>query len=211
MKKNTYNRKYYKDIYITVKNTIRESAAEFGGLFASDHSLNDANQWVDFFFMSKKDRSFWNAEIITAKLAYEDKLYDLAMEKLNSLLVAKTPDDSPLFKLADGKTTFTWEPAPEQALPELGGLKQSEWIEKEVRELAKSGKVFVTESTIIDDSFEYGKGLSIVTNVEHITVETINEFINAFIQNGEIASQSDTPLSFPIDMNLEAERLQAAS
>ena len=67
--------------YITIKNEIRNTALDYGGLFTTHDVITGGTQWVDFFFLSKKEKILWNACIDTAKLAYQDIISEIAKKE----------------------------------------------------------------------------------------------------------------------------------
>lgn len=197
-----YNRQYHKSNYINVKNIIHQSKDTLGGLFDSDDDINGDTQWVDFVFISKKERIFWNAEIITTRIAFRDKIRDVAFTQLDEILGNDWHQKYPLFK--EGEQTShhsekTWIPEEEKFIPELEGLTWPQWLNKREKELADSGKYFVNESIAIDKHYKYGRGLHIIKNVESISIDTINSFISEFLKDGERASQANEPFTFSSD------------
>ena len=169
--------------YITIKNEIRNTALVYSGLFTSHDIITGENQWVDFFFLSKKEKILWNACIDTAKVAYQDKISEIAMNELDKTF---GPDWHSKFPL--GET-----PA---KIKELGDITWYEWLRVREKELADTGKVFINETIDIDHSYRFGRGLHITKNVENITVDVINKFIEDFIEQGERSFQSKEMLTF---------------
>lgn len=178
-----YSRRKLKRNYIRIKNQIRETAVEYSGLFTSHDIITGENQWFDFFFLSKKEKILWNACIDTVKLAYQDKISEVAMMELDEIL---GPDWNKNISLRDA-------PSETQI---LGGLTWLEWLRIREKEIADTGKVFINESVEIDHSYRFGRGLHITKDVENITVDVINNFIKNFIENGEESYESKDMLTF---------------
>jgi hypothetical protein len=201
MPKKKLNRKHHKNSYINVKNFINQSKDTLGGLFDSDHEFHGENQWVDFIFLSKKERIFWNVEIITARVAFEDKITDIAFTQLNEILGEDWHQKYPLFIEGEqiNHEEKILQPIEEKSIPELGGLTWPQWLNNKKIELADSGKYSIHESVVIDKSYQYGRGLHIIKNVENISIDVINKFITEFLENGEQASASSESLTFKSD------------
>lgn len=159
------SRKKLKHNYIRIKNEIRQTALDYGGLFTSHDVITGEIQWVDFCFLSKKEKIPWNACIDTAKLAYQDKISEKARNELNQTFGA------------DWHTRY-------------------EWLRIREKELPDTGKVFINESIEIDCSYRFGRGLHNIKNVENITVDVINKFIEVFLEQGEGSFKSKEMLTF---------------
>lgn len=201
MARKKYNRKRYKRNYIEIKNSIRKWKADLGGLFDSHGIITGENQWIDFYFLGKKKRIIWNADIITAKLAYEDKLKDIAYEELDNILGPGWFSKYQLFAkpIKISKDRYELPPLERKHIKELGGLTWTEWLDKRKKELADTGKYPVYESVKIDTRYKFGIGLHIVKNIDGISIDTINNFIKEFLAHGEQEYRASEPLTFSAD------------
>lgn len=172
-----YSRHKLKRNYISIKNQIRETAVDYGGIFTSHDVVTGENQWVDFFFLSEKEKIVWNACIDTIKLAYQDKISEVAMSELDEILGS------------DWNKNRSLQDAPSK-IKILGGLTWLEWLRVREKEIADTGNVFINESVEIDHSYRFGRGLHIIKDVESITIDVINGIIKNFIENGEQSYES---------------------
>lgn len=194
-KKCRKSRKQLKQNYIEIKNAIRSSKDNCGGLFHSYHLLDGKNQWVDFDFLGKKERIVWNAEIITTKVAFHDLLEELAFEDLNNVLGDNWQEEYPSFIKKKTKGGFLLEPT-NINIERLGNLTWFDWVNRRIKELADSNSHIIYESAKIYYSYTFGRGLHVIRHVENITKDVINEFIVEFIENGEQSYKRNDPVTF---------------
>lgn len=192
------SRKKLKADYIKIKNYITEAKATSNVLFFTDDTIDENSQWADFFFLSGKEKTFWNAEIITTKLEHEECVHHAAMDELEKILGANWYDNHQHFNeiIDPVQNTITWEPVELSPLPELGNLTWREWLEKKEKELTDAKTISVCESIEIDKNYMFGRGLRIIKNVENISVDIINACIEEFIKGGEQAYLSKSKITY---------------
>jgi hypothetical protein len=197
MKNKRKSRKQLKLDYIGIKNKIRNATSIENSLFYSPDYLTGKNQWIDFYFLSKKIRTLWNAEIVTTKLAFKDLIYTAAMNEIEKILGQDWLEKYHFHEeIKNPNGTVTWKPLPENKLDKLGGMTCFEWIKQKEKELADSGKFFVSESAEIEFNYQFGIGLHIVKHEENITGNVINGFIEEFIAKGEHPYCLDKHITF---------------
>ncbi|MCM0751648.1 hypothetical protein DEA98_10745 [Brucella pseudogrignonensis] len=81
-----------RDEYIKLRCAIRREQHYYGGMFISDHSVDEdgcAGQWMDFYFLGLNGRTIWNATIQTANMSFYEEVENLAMERASKLLPEK--------------------------------------------------------------------------------------------------------------------------
>lgn len=179
--------------YIKIKNLVSKEEKTKGRHFFTDHILNakDSNDeeytkdkhtwWIDLFFMSKQYKHFYNVTLITKNMA--------AMDQINELYDSYDTPNRP-------ETLFYTVPVPNKGYSEFHSTPEADIWWEEVRknkkakllELIASGKVTVKNDTVMDFKYSYGIGLHATLDVDNLTEENINAWIEDFWNKGETIS-----------------------
>lgn len=185
------------ELVIGIKNKIRESGTHFWTC-----QVMDASQWVDCYFLSKKDRfSFYNVCIRTAKDAFLELVRDEAGEKALALLTKEKTEN--IFRhetvpckwdsLGHPTLYRMFFPKPER-FTEFGGLTYWEYVEKLEKEIIQTAPPAVYEEFSFDIEYRYGIGLHIIVDEEAITTEILNKVIERFWAMGERSWMASEPV-----------------
>lgn len=125
------------------------------------------NEWFDFMFMGSDKFTVWNADFLTARMAFWDKVSELAYHKAYELVSSE----------------------------EIGkNLDNNGYIENLEREIITEDPPAIYEFFKQDNSYVYGTGLHIVLDVEEINRETIEEAIHKFFALGQKSWRSENPV-----------------
>lgn len=171
---------------IRLKNRIARHAPMLGGLFTTPEYMDAEMQWVDFYFLSGRRNTFFNATAVTAKHRYFEKTETLARDRSHELAPLS---DAP-FRLRDmfkrrPDGNYEYASMPETMQPVFGGRTRSEWIAAEERRLIGTDSVAVQVGWSRDTQYRYGIGLHVVLDVPSVTIDALNTFILEFRAMGE--------------------------
>lgn len=187
--------------YIRIKNRIRGEAHK-GRLFYSPHVLDEKDEWFeptmstdhfwfDAYFLSKKNRLFFNGDIISA-----------GYRALENIRQQVSRDVYQLYP--ELKNAFDWERCPsdkkgfiEMRFKNSDLIKQYREIHARMtREFIDNHQIFVVDCTcIIDHTYRHGVGLSVVIPQVKFTVADFNKWIEKFWANGELPQQTTVTLT----------------
>lgn len=184
-----------RDAFIALRWRIFRTAPTYGGLFTSHQHLVDPerpeapNRWMDILFLGQDGRTIWNAEIVTADLAFEDAVTDLAWERTRALLTEAEfaeefrMESEPIFRggVKLWRVRFP-EPRPHAA---LGGLTLRAYEERLKARIRAQEPPPIHESFALDHSFAYGAGLTITVDAPRLDQAVIEQAILRFRALGE--------------------------
>lgn len=186
-----------KQIYIRMKNQIRRSAPNLGGLFYTHDYMHGQNGWIDLYFIGK-NRVVYNVTLETTRCAYKEAVSDAAWDAAD----ARLPRKLDLFsKSVKDPVTGLWtlHREPEVGHAEYDGLTRFEFVQREERRIADAGTVKVFEHWTLHRDYAFGVGLHATIDVPFLTVDAVNDFIRRFIEDGEKAYQSSEAKSYTHD------------
>jgi hypothetical protein len=177
------------DKVIKIKNRIAKQAPIYGGLFSTDFiceqfSLGNEKEskncaWFDCYCLSKRDKSiFYNVEIITSGLEYEDIVMELVYRSIDETLKAANIQIPSSLKEA---STFFVTP-----LDIFDKRTYREQLQCLVKSFIEKDHIKVYESFKLDFTYRFGIGLYIVVDAESLTKDLINSSIKKFYDLGEI-------------------------
>lgn len=170
--------------YIRIKSKI-DKANKIGRLFHTHHYLNEKDGedyepqdhwWIDLYFMSKKNRLFYNVTLITKNMAAMDAIDELCLEQY-------PPLPSPWPKKC--KDFNCWFNSPEQ---DAWGDAVKEVEKRVVDNVVKNCTVTVKDDIRLDYSYVSGIGLYATLDVDSLSEENINAWIEKFWADGETIS-----------------------
>ncbi|CAM4394239.1 MULTISPECIES: hypothetical protein [Klebsiella/Raoultella group] len=158
-----------------VKNLIYRERYRCGGLFYDDCDMNAAVasgnwRWSDILFLGRDPAVFWNAEIITASEAFNDRVESIAFDEAWSML-----DDD------ERQYDFRYK----SAFPQFAGLTWMEYIEKREQEIARENPPVVHCGYRILPGYVSGIGLQIIVDVDLLNRDVIESTIADFIARDE--------------------------
>jgi len=175
---------------IGIKNNIRRSASVLGGHFYTHDYLYGGNGWADIYFLGRQPLMFYNATLETTAYAFREKAEALAFDRSCKLV----PYRSVLLeRLGDSNTVNTDDLEEPIVSDAFEGLDRRQWVEREVVRFIEEGEVTVYEKVKLDCSYSFG--LIATLDVPAITVETVNDFVDEFLTNGE-RSWKGRPVAF---------------
>lgn len=193
------SRRAQKRAYRHVLNNIRRAAPILGGKFYCRHYMHGENGWIDGYFLGTQKPIFYNFCIQTARYAYKEMVVDLAWEK--SYEVAPVDADPSIFDrtvkdpLSGLYVTAAREP---HRYPELDGMTRLEWTQAQLPGISNGLEVKVYEHWRLHRNYHSGVGLHATIDAHFLTIETVNAFIDRFLQS-ESAMLGTQPLTFRYD------------
>ncbi|MGZ8182660.1 MAG: hypothetical protein ACXWT1_11910 [Methylobacter sp.] len=197
-----------RDLYVRLRNKIKQTAKDYGQNFTSDLILNEPgrpslfNQWFDFYFLGLDGVTIWNTVLYTANEAYWSAIRDLAFKEADRLCPKNENDFDlnsfliPVYDDITGKKLHYIMKEPEIE-PELNNLTHSQFVDEYSSKLIHEDTgdtVPVFESFEIDTTYRYGIGLFAVIDAPEINAETIEAMIEKFRSMGERNWKNPTPV-----------------
>lgn len=183
-----------------IKNLIYRERHTQGGIFYDECDQEVALAsghwtWSDILFLSHDPAIFWNAEIITANLAFTDAVEDMAFneafaklndaEKEQLMHLDFIPDAG-----CNGKTLLR---KPALNYPQFDGLTINDFVDKRALEIARDNPPAIYCGYRILPGYAYGLGLKIVIEAETLSRAVIETAIADFRARGERNWLSDVP------------------
>jgi len=214
MKINKFNRKYetfsklsprkQRDEFIRLRWKILKDTPYYGGLFTSHLVLNEPgrpkifSQDFDFLFLGTDGRTIWNAEIITARRAFRDKIDRIAWDRATSLMSEEEREQEfrwdfvPVF--VGIEKFYALRMGEKRRYDFFGGLTFREYEDNLKKQILESEPPAVYENYRLDRSFRYGIGLRMVVDADWIDRDVIESAIHRFRKVGEQEWQSANPV-----------------
>jgi hypothetical protein len=180
-------------LYIRMKNRLRRAAPVLGGLFHTRDFMPLNVTWMNFGFLGKRHRVVYIASLRTVAYAFKGAVESAAWDEAEALAPyepiprLKTP--------ADFDAMFSGGPT---YYPQLDGLTRMDWIRREYRRIADSGKISVRDCVNIKRDCRWGISIDAVIDVPVLTIEVVNEFIRRFLAT-ESESRGDKEFTFTYD------------
>lgn len=195
------------DIYTNIKNHITRERVTRGRNFYTHDLLEDETGYkatsAEFYFLSStRKKVFYYTFLSTAQVVLYEKARDKVFEdahwafekfgigEFKTEVVQRDAWGRPFIYKMD---TSKWDAKHE----ELGGRTYYEYTQFKTDEYLKTNKPPIYESFTLDETCDYGIMLHMTIDRDIVTVDTINEYIDRFIKNGE----KDWVASQPIDPN----------
>ncbi len=177
---------------IQIKNTL-QNGYNCGKHFTTFCDLSNSHdyEWIDIYFLSKKDPSvFYNAALISSLMDLSDKIEKKAFDEHDALF-------------PDYEDEYSFIKIENSDLYRLERIKKSahnhecyDWIRSRQLEIAKEVLPSIYENIRLDYSYGYGVGLYATLRHETFTKEDIDAFIEDFWANGEKEYMAERPLAF---------------
>ena len=166
--------------------------------FWTDHLLIDPqdperiHDWVDVYFLGADRFTFWNAEIVTLRLARQDEVegrsFKAVYAQLNEQEIAR---EFAIETVAVPRTrpgqmrTRQWVQRPVQRYPQFEGRSFTEECQRLEANFLASDPPEVTERFEIDPSYAYGIGLHALVDEPTLDRAAIERCIERFRKLGE--------------------------
>jgi hypothetical protein len=149
---------------------LKEEMAELDQIFVlvDDEEADEEADYVQFQFVGTYEGKevIYDAVLSTLSMHHSSRLYEEAEKKITKIYKDFVP-----YELRDENTKVNEE-------AEL-------MMEELIQEMEDEETVKVSEFVEVDHSFEFGIGIDAALNVDEITVEVIEDFINGF-NNGTL-------------------------
>ena len=207
---------------LKIKNLIYKERAVWGGVFYDEceHDAAVASggwTWSDIVFLGRDPAVFWNAEIITANVAFRDEIEEAAFNEALLRLDAASQRQAMHLDFIpdinrDGKTiSYTWGRKPQRNDSQLEGLSISDFADKRAREIARTNPPPVYCGYRILPGYAAGIGLKMVVDAEVLSRSVIESAIADFLARGEQNWFSDVPALVHYIDNIYCKPLNEAS
>jgi len=185
---------------LQIKNLIYRERHSLGGIFYDecdqDLALASGNwTWSDIVFLSHDPAIFWNAEIITANLAFADAVEHIAFNEALSKLDAAEKEYLMHFDFipavsSKGKTLLR---NPRLNYPQLNDLTFNNFVDKRALEIARDNPPAIYCGDRILPGYACGVGLQIIVEADKLNRAVIETAIADFRARGERNWISDVP------------------
>ncbi len=185
---------------LRVKNLIYRERGRLGGIFFDECDQDVALAsghwtWSDILFLSHDPALFWNAEIVTANVAFADAVEDIAFNEALSKLDAAEKDDLMHVDFipdvsSQGKT---WLRNPPRNYPQFDGLTFNDFVDKRALEIARDNPPAIYCGYRILPGYAFGVGLQMVVDADRLNRAVIETAIADFRARGERHWMSDVP------------------
>lgn len=191
-----HSRKKRNHLYIKTKNRI---ASRPGRLFYTDHLMDDdkvdnsdvelikhADQmswWCDIYFLSKKNRMFYNVCLITKNMAAMDAVDDYVSTEADKRCTNKAPSGRDYFTTTETKTGYS---KLSRNVNYNDYFEEYDNLSKVIKqEVIDTKTINIRTDVRMDFSYYAGVGLYATLDVDDLTVEVINKWIQDFWDGGE--------------------------
>lgn len=185
---------------LRVKNLIYRERGRLGGIFFDECDQDVALAsghwtWSDILFLSHDPALFWNAEIVTANVAFADAVEDIAFNEALSKLDAAEKDDLMHVDFipdvnSQGKT---WLRKPQRHYPQFDGLTFNDFVDKRALEIARDNPPAIYCGYRILPGYAFGVGLQMVIDADRLNRAVIETAIADFRARGERHWMSGVP------------------
>ncbi|MGC4252406.1 MAG: hypothetical protein QM605_13345 [Sphingobium sp.] len=194
-----------RDAFIRLRGKILGNTPTFGGKFTSHQILDEPerpalfNQWFDFLFLGMDGRTIWNAEIITARRHFWDKVGSIAWDHATALM--SEDERAAEFKLEfepiayRGLKMYQLKPRERRTYEAFGELTFEEYEEQVAAGIIRNEPPPVHESFRTDREYAYGIGLYLVVDAEEIDREVVEATITRFQEQGEADWTAPKPVA----------------
>ncbi|EIY0667607.1 hypothetical protein MMC72_001740 [Salmonella enterica] len=189
---------------LKIKTLIYHKRDTWGGAFYDecdhDQSVASGNwTWSDIVFLGRDPAVFWNAEIITANVAFADAVEEAAFNEAMSRLDTEDQYQAVHFSMVpniddNGKIiSYTLHHKPELKYPQLDGLTFSNFVDKRAQAIARDNPPPVYCGYQILPGYVAGTGLRMIVEVDVLDRSVIEAAISEFRARGECNWVSGIP------------------
>lgn len=192
------SRRQRRKLVIELKNRIYRERHRCGGMFYDDCDIQHYKDnpdhiwaWSDIYFVGRDPADLWNAEIITAKLAFQDMVHEQAFNEAWAMLSQQEQEEEARYEStpnvnSKGKiVSYTLVHQQKQAYAIFGGMTLWQFIEKREREIAQDQPPKVCCGYQFLTGFAYGHGLRMIVDAETLSVPIIEAAIEDFLGKDE--------------------------
>jgi len=193
-----------RDAFIRLRWKVLCDTPIYGGMFTSHQVLDEPgrpalyNQWFDFVFPGLDGRTIWNAEIITARKDFWDKVNEIAWDRATALMSEEEREEEfrmdfvPIF--VGRHKMYRSVHREKQRYPAFGGLTFRDYLEQLKTQIVTDEPPAVHERFKTDREFRYGIGVKMVVDAE----ETDQAVVEAAIEHFRAEGEGDWTASEPV-------------
>ncbi|UQC69657.1 hypothetical protein C0560_02210 [Lelliottia sp. AC1] len=184
---------------LKIKTLINREREIWGGLFYDecDHATAVASGnwcWSDIVFLGHDPAAFWNAEIITANVAFADTVEEAVLNEAMLLLEAAGKQNAVLSDNSpDNIIGHILLRRSEKTYSIFNGLTFNDFTDKRALEIARDAPPAVYRGYRILPGFASGIGLKMVVEADVLNQTLIEATIQDFLARGEHNWVSDMP------------------
>lgn len=194
---------------IHIKNLIHNERHRCGGLFYDECEFTQVEgesdriwEWSDIWFTGLDPADFWNAEIITAQVAFRDAYHSRAFDQAREMLSEQQRENE--FKIntvpnynARGKIiSHTLVPREAGKYDFFGGLTFFDFVKKRELEIVSNDPPAIHCGYEFLPDYAYGLGLRIIVDAPYLSQQVIEDAITDFRERGEREWHSSEAVSF---------------
>ncbi|EMA5681493.1 hypothetical protein U3Z00_003606 [Salmonella enterica] len=193
---------------ILLKNLLRQERHRCGGIYYDACDISPVGDkpdriwgWSDICFTGLDPVVLWNAEIITAQMAFNDAVHAQAFDETRRLLNKNERENE--FRMetrpnydAKGKIlshTMVFRKPSEYAI--FGGLTFSQYVHKREQEIARDDPPIIHCCYRFLPNYAYGLGLQMIVDAPSLSQQIIEAAISDFRLRGECEWHSPKPVS----------------
>ncbi|NIY46354.1 hypothetical protein [Cedecea colo] len=194
---------------IVLKNLIRKERSRCGGIFYDECEFTRFNEasgniwaWSDIYFTGQDPAVFWNAEIITAQMAFNDAVHSRAFNEAYIRLSEQErerefkPETRPDYNAKGEIVSHTLVARKAREYAAFDGLTFSQYVRKREQEIARDDPPVIYPRYQYLPAYAYGLGLRIIVAASSLSQQVIEEAIGDFRSRGEREWCSSRPVSF---------------
>ncbi|MBF0261217.1 MAG: hypothetical protein HQL97_05160 [Magnetococcales bacterium] len=196
------SRKRQRRHYIELKNQIRRTSGVLRCVSCICDRMNKEKSWMDGYFLSKAPPLFYILTLKTTRHAYREEIWGAAIDRSIALVSWEREkgiqQQTSLNHRCSGRNREkTWTIHPKcPTFPEFGGLSRIDWATQQEPGLANSGDYHVVENWSVQRDYPFGIGLIASIDVPFLTIEAVIDFIQRFLDGGELDFTSDNNLYY---------------
>lgn len=195
---------------IHLKNLIHNERHRCGGIFYDECDFTKFDdepdhiwEWSDIYFTGLDPADFWNAEIITAQVAFRDAYHSRAFDEAREMLSKQECDDE--FKIkkvpnynAQGKIISHILVHREACKYDfIGGLTFDEFVKKRELEIVVNGPPVIHCGYKFLPDYAYGLGVRMIVDAPALSQKIIEGAIADFRERGECEWNSTEAIGTP--------------
>ncbi|MBH2948380.1 hypothetical protein I5Q45_04640 [Serratia marcescens] len=196
---------------IRIKNLIYNERHRCGGIFYDecdfaqfDNEPDHIWEWSDVYFTGLDSADFWNAEIITAQVAFRDVCHSRAFDEACEMLSEQERENEfqintfPNYNSQGKIISHTLIHREACKYDVFGGLTFLEFVEKREFEIEINDLPAIHCGYKFLPGYAYGLGLRMIVDAPYLSQQVIEDAIADFRERGEREWHSPEAVSFPV-------------
>lgn len=195
---------------IHLKNLIHKERHRCGGIFFDECDFTQFDdetdriwEWSDIYFAGLDPADFWNAEIITAQVAFRDECHSRAFDEACEMLTRQECENEfkintfPNYNSKGEIISHTLALREACKYDVFGGLTLFEFVEKREFEIAINDPPAIHCGYDFLSGYAYGLGLKMIADAPYLSQKVIEDAIADFRDRGEREWRSPETVYFP--------------